>query len=324
MSVREPVSYLLDIALNPPPKTINQRFEEIVCRFPDRVAFRLKTPEGYPTVSYRDAYRQSKGVALGLVAMGLQRGTRVAILSENRPEWVVAYLGIYLAGMIAVPLDTQISPSEWRRLLDDSEAETVFVSGLLLPKLREAVKDSRPQRRLVCFDPVGGDRDARTELGGLIDWATSLTPSPSLPECQPSDVVSIIYTSGTTGTPKGVMLTQSNIVSELDSILRCIDADENDALLCLLPLQHVLASVINVLVPLYLGAQVVFADTLKRSEILQALEEAGITILVTVPQFFYLFHERIQDELSKKPALVRKLFHGMLLLNRFCVRFLKV
>ena len=87
-------------------------------------------------------------------------------------------------------------------------------------------------------------------------------------------------------------------------------------LLCLLPLQHVLASVINVLVPLYLGGQVVFADTLKRSEILQALEEAGITILATVPQFFYLFHDRIQEELSKKSAVTRKLFRGMLRFNR--------
>ena len=113
-------------------------------------------------------------------------------------------------------------------------------------------------------------------------------------------------------------------MSELQSIFGVIHADENDALLCLLPLQHVLASVINVLVPLYLGAQVVFADTLKRSEILQALEEAGITILATVPQFFYLFHGRIQDELSKKPAGVRKLFRLMLRLNRFCMRILHV
>jgi long-chain acyl-CoA synthetase len=77
----------------------------------------------------------------------------------------------------------------------------------------------------------------------------------------------------------------------------------------------VLASVINVLFPLYLGGQVVFADTLKRSEILQALEEAGITILATVPQFFYLFHDRIEDELSGKPFLVRKAFRWLLLLN---------
>jgi long-chain acyl-CoA synthetase len=82
--------------------------------------------------------------------------------------------------------------------------------------------------------------------------------------------------------------------------------------------------VINVLVPLYLGAQVVFADTLKRAEILRALEEAGITILATVPQFFYLFHNRIREELSNKSALVRMVFRLMLRLNRFSMRILRI
>jgi long-chain acyl-CoA synthetase len=304
------------------PRTFNEQFENIVRRFPDRIAFRLKTPQGYPTVSYSEAHRQAKAVAQGLLALDLKRGSRVAILSENRPEWVVAYLGIYLSGMVAVPLDTQISPAEWRRLLDDAEAHTVFVSGLLSPKLQEA--SSHSTRRVISFDPIHGDHDAREELAGLIDWAAGLPDPRPLPEAQPSDLVTIIYTSGTTGTPKGVMLTQSNIAGELQSVLGAIHADENDALLCLLPLQHVLASVINVLLPLYLGGQVVFADTLKRSEILQALEEAGITILATVPQFFYLFHDRIEEELSKQPARVRKLYRGMLRLNRFSQRSLKI
>jgi long-chain acyl-CoA synthetase len=310
-------------ALNPP-RTFNERFEEIARRFPDRTAFRMKTGQGYPTVSYGEAYRRARAVASGLLALGLKSGDRVAILSENRPEWVAAYLGIYLSGMIAVPLDTQISPSEWRRLLDDAQAQTVFVSGSLLPNLKEAAGDARPSRRLISFDPVSGDRDARLELAGLMDWASRLPDPPALPKAGPSDIVTIIYTSGTTGTPKGVMLTQSNIVGEIRCILQAIHADENDALLCLLPLQHVLASVINVLVPLYLGAQVVFADTLRRSEIMQALEEAGITILATVPQFFYLFHNRIQQELGKRAAPARALFRGLLRLNRCSMRLLRL
>ena len=306
------------------PQTYNQQFESIVRRFPDRTAFRLKTPNGYPTTSYREAYRQARGVALGLLALDLKQGSRIAILSENRPEWVVAYLGIYLSGMVAVPLDTQISPAEWRRLVEDSEAQVIFASGGLLPGLRDVLKDSIPPRRLVSFDPVYGDHDARAELGGLIDWANTLPSVPELPECQASDVVTIIYTSGTTGTPKGVMLTQSNIVSELHCIFGAVYADENDALLCLLPLQHVFASIINVLLPLYIGGQVVFADTLKRTEILEALKEAGITILATVPQFFYLFHNRIQEELSKKPEIARRMYRGLLRLNRFLMKGLRI
>jgi long-subunit acyl-CoA synthetase (AMP-forming) len=108
------------------PRTFNEQFENIVRRFPDRIAFRLKTPKGYTTVSYGEAYHQARSVAQGLLALELPHRSRVAILSENRPEWVVAYLGIYLSGMVAVPLDTQISPAEWRLLLDDAEAHTVF------------------------------------------------------------------------------------------------------------------------------------------------------------------------------------------------------
>jgi long-chain acyl-CoA synthetase len=311
-------------ASQPTPRTFNQKFEEIVRRFPSRTAFRQKTPHGYTTVAYQEAYRQSGAVAQGLLALGLKTGSRVAILSENRPEWVVAYLGIYLSGMVAVPLDSQISPEEWRRLLEDSESQVVFVSGLLLSRLQEATGDLPHPIRIISFDAVEGDLDSRSELAGFINWATALAEPPALPECRASDVVSIIYTSGTTGAPKGVMLTQANIVGELESIFSAIHVDENDAFLCLLPLQHVLASVINVLVPLYLGGQVVFADTLKRSEILEALEEAGITILATVPQFFYLFHNRIQDELSKKPPLMRRIFRALLRGNRFCLRALKL
>ncbi|MDM7994621.1 MAG: AMP-binding protein [Acidobacteriota bacterium] len=304
------------------PQTFNHKFEEIVQRYPDRTAFRQKTPHGYTTVSYRDAFRQSRSVAQGLLALDLIPGSRVAILSENRPEWVVAYLGIYLSGMVAVPLDTQISPAEWRRLLDDSETRVVFVSGMLLSKLQAAAAGSGHLIRILSFDETEEAPDPVSTLEGFIGWSAGLPTPPGLPVCKASDVVTIIYTSGTTGAPKGVVLTHSNIVGELESIFGAIHADENDALLCLLPLQHVLASIINVLVPLYLGGQVVFADTLKRSEILQALQEAGITILATVPQFFYLFHGRIQEELSQKSPVVQKLFRALLRANRFSMRTL--
>jgi long-chain acyl-CoA synthetase len=300
--------------------TFNQRFEEVAGQFPDRVAFRLKTTDGYQTYTYREACNRTRAVAAGLLAMGVQSGTRVAILSENRPEWVIAYLGIFFSGGTVVPLDAQLSSQEWRRLIDDSESRIVFVSGLLLPKLREAVGDCRPPCFLICFDEVTVDQDSRTSLHGFIGWAESQNPGRAVPTVDPSDLATIIYTSGTTGKPKGVMLTHSNIFGEVRLALQCVRVDESDALLCLLPLQHVLASIVNVLIPLSLGAQVVFADTLKRSEILEALQQAGITVLATVPQFFYLFHDRIRGELDKKPLLIRRLFRGMQLLNRFSLR----
>jgi long-chain acyl-CoA synthetase len=299
--------------------TFNERFAEISQRYSDRIAFRLTTSEGYRDYTYKEAYDKSREVARSLLAKGLPRGARIAVLSENRPEWVIAYLGIYLAGGIVVPLDAQISPPEWRRLLDDSESLTIFVSGGLFSKLREALPDLQPPREIVCFDTLIQGQDSCIGFDSFLQRSHSVNPPSALPECQSSDAVAIIYTSGTTGTPKGVMLTHGNIMAELQAVLSSVHADETDSLLCLLPLQHVLASVINVLVPLYLGAQVVFADTLKRSEILAALEQAGITILVTVPQFFYLFHDRIMDELNRKSVLTRLVFPIMRHFNRICI-----
>ncbi|MBN2338279.1 MAG: AMP-binding protein [Acidobacteria bacterium] len=299
------------------PTTFNERFETMALRVPDRIAFRLKTPGGYTSVTYREAHAGARATAAGLLTLGLEPASRVAVLSENRPEWVTAYLGAYLSGMVAVPLDTQISPEEWRRLIEDSDSRVIFVSGLLREKLEQALAGEGPQRQLISFDPVPGRGEPREELAGFLEWASALPDPPPLPRCAPSDVVTIIYTSGTTGTPKGVCLTHGNILSEIESALGVIPLRDDEAFLCLLPLQHVLASVINVLVPLYLGGQVVFADTLRRTEILAALEEAGITILVTVPQFFYLFHNRIQEELGKKPAAARRAFGALLRLNRF-------
>jgi long-chain acyl-CoA synthetase len=297
--------------------TYTEHFEEVARRFPDRIAFRLKTPGGYTHMRYGEVHGQVLGIARGLVSMGLKPGTRVAILSENRPEWVLAYLGAFFAGLTTVPLDIQISPPEWRRLLDDSETQAAFVSGHLMPRLKGVLQESSLLHSLVCFDTPEEDPDPRRELTGFAGVYYAPETAPPLPPTSMEDVVSIIYTSGTTGKPKGVMLTMGNIMASMSGMLDAVCVDEHDNLLCLLPLQHVLASVVNVLAPLYLGAQVTFADTLKRAEILSALQESGITIMVAVPQFFYLFHDRIQDELAKKPVMVRKAFRGLLRLNRF-------
>lgn len=299
------------------PATFNEHFEAMALRVPDRTAFRLKIPGGYTSVSYREAHAMARSAARGLLALGLEPSSRVAILSENRPEWVTAYLGAYLSGMVAVPLDTQISPEEWLRLIEDSDSRVIFVSGGLKERLEQALAGREPGRRLISFDAVPDGGASRDELAGFLERAAALPDPPPLPRCAPSDLVTIIYTSGTTGTPKGVCLTHGNILSEIEGALGVIPLRDDEAFLCLLPLQHVLASVINVLIPLYLGGQVVFADTLRRTEILAALEEAGITILVTVPQFFYLFHNRIQEELAKKPAAARRAFRALLRLNRF-------
>lgn len=303
-------------------KPFQELLESVVRRFPDKIAVTLKSANGHRQLTYSELYRQARGVALALLARGLNRGDRAAILSENRPEWVVAYLGIMMAGGTVVPLDTQISPMEWRNLLDDCEARFAFVSGTLMPGLSAAIDGARRAPDLIVMDPGAGTDASRTALPAFIESACSLEFQRTLPEASLGDVVVTIYTSGTTGKPKGVMLTQQNIVGEIVSVLGAIHADERDTLLCLLPLQHVLPSVVGLLLPLYLGAQVNFLDTLKRPEILAALEEGKVTVIATVPQFFYLFHRQISEELSQRPLAGRWTYFALRLFNRSCLRTL--
>jgi len=307
-------------------ETFTRHFASVVQRAPERTAFMLKTPDGYTSVSYGEAYRRIRGTALGLRILGIGRGERVAILSENRPEWAIAYLGSYFAGTVAVPLDTQISPGEWRRLIEDSESRAIFVSGMLAPKLIAAIDGMGiSNEKIILFDNLAAMKnDGYGGFDEMIELSLGSENPPELPESAASDAVVIIYTSGTTGNPKGVPLTHANIMHELRAIFSVLHFSCDDALLCLLPLQHVLACVTNVLVPLYKGGYVVFADTLKRAEIMDALSGAGITVFVTVPQFFYLIHNRIKEELSRKPALARHVFRGMLTLNRLSLRYLKL
>ncbi len=137
-------------------------------------------------------------------------------------------------------------------------------------------------------------------------------PAPSAAD----DLASLLYTSGTTADPKGVMLTHANFQGEVDAVFNWIDLGPTDALLGVLPMFHVLAQMANLLLPLVKGSRVVYLETLNTTELLRALQERNITAFAVVPQFFYLIHERIFQEIEKRGALTQKAFKGLVGLNR--------
>src|SRR5438270_12557068 len=130
------------------------------------------------------------------------------------------------------------------------------------------------------------------------------------------DLASQLYTSGTTADPKGVMLTHANILGEVEAVFDWIDLGPSDALLGVLPLFHVLAQMANLLLQLLKGARVVYLETLNTTELLRALSERQITAFAVVPQFFYLIHERIEQEIKKRGAVAQRVFSTLLSLNR--------
>src|SRR5262249_54828276 len=131
---------------------------------------------------------------------------------------------------------------------------------------------------------------------------------PPMADRADADSAVILYTSGTTADPKGVVLTHGNLDAEGLAALSVVHATEQDAVLGVLPLFHALAQMANLLLPLSVGARVVFLESVSSTSLLAALETRGITIFACVPQFFYLIHQRVMTEIGKSGALSRRLF----------------
>src|SRR5262249_47973057 len=143
-------------------------------------------------------------------------------------------------------------------------------------------------------------------------------PAPPLLPCpsRRSDPAVLLYTSGTTSDPKGVVLTHANLLAEREGAFKVVRVSSRDCVLGVLPLFHALAQMANLLLPLWIGARVVFLDTLNTTELLRALRERGVTVFACVPQFFYLIHQRVQAELEKRGPVARTIFGSLLALNR--------
>jgi long-chain acyl-CoA synthetase len=247
---------------------------------------------------------------------GFVRGSRLAIVADNHPRWVATYLGIIASGCAVVPLDTALHADQLTKLLKDSGTSCLFCDAKHAQISREAVADLNVS--LVLMDP-----DRTSQLTPGEHWLGNLPaifdgspaqfhPAPSVAD----DLAALLYTSGTTADPKGVMLTHANFLGEVEAVFTWVDLGPSDALLGVLPMFHVLAQMANLLIPLVKGSRVVYLETLNTTELLRALRERNITAFAVVPQFFYLIHQRIFEEIEKRGMLTIRLFKILLALNR--------
>ena len=244
------------------------------------------------------------------------RGARLAILADNHPRWVACYLGTIASGCAVVPLDTALHADQVTKLLKDSGASGIFCDVKHLPIAHPAADKLKLGMILIDPDrmPQGSKPDKWLgELPAIFEKGPgNFTPAVA----KDDDLASLLYTSGTTADPKGVMLTHANFLGEVEAVFNWVELGPSDALLGILPLFHVLAQMANLLLPLVKGARVVYLETLNTTELLRALTERNITAFAVVPQFFYLIHERVMQEISKRGALTQKIFSAMVVLNR--------
>jgi long-chain acyl-CoA synthetase len=265
--------------------------------------------------SSQQVFDEIRALSLGLRAIGLQAGDRVAIASESRPEWVISDLAILAAGSVTVPIYPTLSAPQMWFILNESEARIAIVSnGTQAAKIMEVDARSHSLRAVVVMDgeaPEGpfrvlsmedvvaiGERALQVDPGAAAEYRDRAQA------VDPDSLATIVYTSGTTGDPKGVMLTHRNIVSNVIATKGWIDLESTDRLLSFLPLSHVFERVV-LFRCLYDGVSVYFAETM--TSVARDLPRVQPTVMTGVPRAWEKFYASIQDGLDKLDGARKRL-----------------
>ncbi|HEY3247372.1 MAG TPA: AMP-binding protein [bacterium] len=271
-------------------------------RLDDRVAMRRKEFGIWRRITWSDYARNVRWVAHALLALGLERGDRVAIIGENRPEWLYADVGTQAAGGTVVGIYATNSAEQVQYIMAHSEARFIIVEGEeQLDKLLE-IRTALPRlERIIVIDPEGlrTFTDAQVSMFGELlrigeqhERTHPHTVDDRLAAATPDDLMYIIYTSGTTGPPKGVMLTTGNILWELRAAVpRVIPATEHDEVLSYLPLAHIAERSFSLTIAVYCGYTVNFAENL--DTVPQNLREVRPTLVFAVPRIWEKLHSGI-------------------------------
>jgi len=286
-------------------KTINQRLAEVAEKYPERPALSSKSADKtWKTYTYAEMTKLTRLFSLGLRSLGIERGDRVAMLSENRPEWAIADLAALASGGVTVPIYSTLPPSQVAHILSDSGAKAIVVSDAKQLQKVEVSRESCPDLAIVVA------MDDSLATGGIFSFDSVIKAgedaagmSESYEERRdsvtPSDLMSLVYTSGTTGNPKGAMLTHGNFIAALDGAQQALPLrGPNEVFLSFLPLCHVFERVTYCL-SLTTGAHTYYNESIFK--LLDNLVDIRPTVMQCVPRVFETMHERANDAVAKLP-----------------------
>jgi long-chain acyl-CoA synthetase len=303
-----------------------EHFDNLVALFLTRAAEKGDRPflwakrDGeWRPISWAEAARQVAALAAGLKRIGLQPGDRVALVSENRPEWLIADLGIMAAGCVTVPTYTTNTTRDHTHVLENSGARAVIVSNQKLAKnLAPAVLMSSECHHFIAIDEM-----RRTQVPEDIHvhcWPELISAEVTIEELKREvlsvgrgDLACIIYTSGTGGAPKGVCIHHGAILHNLEGCTDIISSDfgwGDEVFLSFLPASHAYEHTGGQHFPVALGAEIYYAESLEK--LAANIEEVHPTIMVVVPRLFELLRSRIMKSIESRGGLSKYLLNRAL------------
>ena len=267
-------------------------------------------------LTWAEAARRVCLIAEGLRALGLKDGDRVVLVSENRPEWAIADLGIMAAGCVTVPAYTTNTERDHRHILENSDASAVIVSTEKLAKpLLPAVLNTDGVRYVIGIDPLKSAQNGAVEFHNWSDLlagdaaAARSAVDARIAGIGRGDLACIIYTSGTGGAPRGVMQHHGAILRNVDGAARVLSEDfgldDDEAFLSFLPLSHAYEHTGGQFLPIAVGGQIYYAEGLEK--LASNIEEVRPTVMVVVPRLFEVLRTRIMKQVEKQGRLANYL-----------------
>ncbi len=303
--------------------TIIDFVEKYVARFPQNPFLwekNLDTGEWEPT-SYEETLRKAKRIAAGLMALGLQKGEKVAYLSEGRDMWVIGELGVLYAGAVNVPLSIKLEESnDLVFRVKHSDSKYVITSKFQLPKIRKILPECPMVEKVIIFDEVDDRKDNEMYISEIIAMGDAFLAENEELFIQryrsvgPDDYANISYTSGTTADPKGILLTHRNYTANVEQAHSVIGVESDDRMLIILPLDHCFAHVAGFYTMMSYGASFGTVPSGKSGKealrnIPTSIKEFKPNVMLSVPTLAKSFKKNIEATIKKSGPTVEKLYN---------------
>lgn len=269
----------------------------------NKIALGMKSNLGWSELTFKGLGVLSRRLANYLINNGIDKGDRIAVLSESMPEWGAALFASVVSGAITVPLDIKLTQYEMTSILNDCKPKVIIVSNAFLEiglKLKEIINSIE---QVIILDDSGSNT-RYPSLYNIADetnrkWRHRAT----------SKTAFIIYTSGTTGTPKGVEISFKNAMAQVDAVGQCFDLGINDKFLSILPMNHLFELTVGFLAFLNKGTSIYYSQSLKPKDVFNLMQDKQITFMIVVPAFLKLLKSSIEAEINQLTPAKKIIFN---------------
>jgi long-chain acyl-CoA synthetase len=299
-------------------QTIPEMFTQVCDRYigrTDQFPYTERVSGEWKSITHDELRNGVELLAAGLHDLGIRKGDRVGIISENRTEWFIADFAMTGLGIIDVPVFPTLTPKQLQYIYHDCDAVCVVVSNQLqLNKLRQVWDDLPMLRHIITMNEIECDDERVISMKAVMQKAESTTTAQhrrdlyvsTAAQIKPDDLLTLIYTSGTTGNPKGVMLTHNNLVSNVLSSQTVITLYDTDSLVSYLPLCHIFERMAGFYLAFSVGGSLTIAESI--DTVAELMRQVRPTMMTSVPRLFERIRLRILSTVEKDKPIKQKIF----------------